>query len=531
MVSSRVDVVVVGAGFAGIYAAWKFRQHGLSVQVFEKAPSVGGTWFWNQYPGARCDVESMDYQYSFSDSLVSQWRWTERYPAAQEIVAYLNYVTDTFDLRNDMKFETVVTSASFDEATNSWTVRTDRSDVVTCTYVVWGTGCLSIPQQPSIEGLDSFQGETFITGLWPKDEPSFTGKRVAVVGTGSSAVQVIPEIAKEAAELVVFQRTANYVMPAFNRPLSDTERDARLASFQADRQKTRESIVGLHYDETGKAIAEISLEEANEILDERWEMGGLPMYAAFVDVIFNEESNKVPANYFAAKIREAVEDPQTAELLIPKGYAFGTKRLCVGTEYYETFNRENVQLVSISQNAIARVTPTGLELADGQVFDLDAIVFATGFDAVTGALLNVDISGREGHVLKEEWINGPATYLGIAVVGYPNMFLVTGPQSPSVFSNMVVSIEQHVDWIADAISANAGSVLEATPQAQSAWCEHVNEIANMTLHVNTDSWYMGSNVPGKPRAFLGYLGGVGPYRAKCDEVAAAGYDGFVVTTA
>lgn len=534
MSTSRVDAVVVGAGFTGIYALYRLREMGLTAQVFERGDGVGGTWFWNQYPGARCDVESIDYQYSFSQELVTGWQWTERYPAADEIVRYLNHVVDTFGLRDGIKLNTTVTSAVYDEAAKTWTVKTDAGDEVIATFLIFGTGCLSVPQEPKFKGLEKFTGEWFHTGAWPKTEPSYAGKRVAVVGTGSSGVQVIPVVAEKAAELTVFQRTANYVMPAFNRSYGEGEYADMAANFPERRRKTELSITGLPYDETGKAIAEIPHEEAIAILDERWTMGGLPMYAAFTDVIFNPESNKVPAEYFAAKIREVIKDEKLADMLTPKGYAFATKRLCVGTNYYETFLRDNVDLVSIADNPIAEITENGIKLEDGSEYEFDMIIFATGYDAMTGALNKIDIRGADGHVLKEEWKNGPVAYLGVAVAGYPNMFLVTGPGSPSVFSNMVVSIEQHVDWIADAIKNmrdKDAAAIQVAPEAQDAWVAHVNEVANMTLHVKTNSWYMGANIPGKPRVFMGYLGGVGPFRAKCDEVAANDYEGFELVDA
>ena len=525
------DAVVVGAGFAGLYTLHRLRQQGLSARVFEAGSGVGGTWFHNRYPGARCDVESLDYQFSFSDELLHEWKWSERYPRQDELLAYLNHVADRFELRPEIQLDTRVTRAAFDEATNRWTVETDQGDQVSAAYVVMATGCLSAARVPAFEGLDTFQGQWHHTGAWPDEGVDFTGKRVAVIGTGSSGIQSIPVIAEQAEELLVLQRTANYSVPAFNRPLTAQAEKEGVEHFAERRKFTQESFLGLSVPGNEKSALEVAPEERQALYEERWQMGGLPMYGAFIDIMVDPRANETAQEFFAAKIREKVTDPDVAEKLIPKGYPFGGKRICVDTGYFETFNRDNVTLVDVNEQPIQRITPTGI-LAGDIEYPVDVIVFATGFDAMTGALTAIDIRGRGGRTLQEKWSEGPRTYLGIATAGFPNLFLVTGPGSPSVFSNMVVSIEQHVDWIADAIARlrkDGVQLMEADPAAENGWVDHVNAVANSTLLPRANSWYMGANVPGKPRIFMPYLGGVGAYREKCDEVAANGYDGFQLT--
>jgi cyclohexanone monooxygenase len=528
---ARYDVVVVGAGFAGLYMLHRLRQQGLSVRVFEAGSGVGGTWFWNRYPGARCDVESLDYQYSFSDELLHEWKWSERYPRQDELLAYLNHVADRFELRPDIQLDTRITRAQFDEEANQWDVETERGDRVSASHVVMATGCLSAARVPAFEGLDTFQGEWYHTGAWPDEGVDLTGKTVAVIGTGSSGIQSIPVIAEQAAELLVFQRTANYSVPAFNRPLTEAAEKEGVGHFWERRKFTRESFLGLSVPGNDKSALEVSSEERQALYEERWQMGGLPMYGAFVDVMVDERANDTAVQFFRTKIREKVTDPDVAEKLLPKGYPFGGKRICVDTGYFETYNRDNVTLVDLNEQPIRRITPTGI-LAGDTEHPVDVIVFATGFDAITGALLAIDIRGRGGQTLQDKWSAGPRTYLGIATAGFPNLFLVTGPGSPSVFSNMVVSIEQHVDWIADAIAhlrEGGGQMMEVDPAAEDEWVDHVNAVANSTLLPQANSWYLGANVPGKPRIFMPYLGGVGAYRQKCDEVAAKDYDGFRLT--
>jgi cyclohexanone monooxygenase len=524
------DAIIVGAGFAGMYMLHRLRELGLTARVYEAGKGVGGTWYWNRYPGARCDVESMDYSYSFSDELQQEWRWSERYSAQPEILRYANHVADRFDLRRDMQFETRVTAAVFDEPAGRWTVETDRGDRVTARFCIMATGCLSDAQVPDIKGLESLAGKWYHTGKWPHEGVDFTGRRVGVIGTGSSAIQSIPIIAKQASHLYVFQRTPNFSMPAQNAPL-DPEYERRVKADYADfRRQARESRVGFVTERSGDSALTVPAEEREREYEKRWRRGGLGFSAAYTDLLVSKEANDTAARFFREKIRAIVRDAAVADLLCPQSYPLGTKRLCVDTGYYDTFNRDNVTLVDVRKTPIEAITPKGVRVA-GVEYAVDDLVFATGFDAMTGALLNIDIRGRGGRKLDTEWAGGPRTYLGLTVEGFPNMFMITGPGSPSVLSNMIVSIEQHVDWIADCVThlrARGLSTIEATAEAQEAWVQHVNEVGHMTLYPLAPSWYMGANIPGKPRVFMPYIGGVGVYRQKCDEVAAKGYEGFAL---
>jgi len=525
-----LDAVIVGAGFAGLYSLHRLRGLGLTARVCEAGKGVGGTWYWNRYPGARCDVESMDYSYSFSDELQQEWRWSERYAAQPEILKYINHVADRFDLRRDIQFETRVTSALFDEATSRWTIETDRGDRVSARFCIMATGCLSDAQVPDIKGRESFEGQWYHTGKWPHEGVDFTGRRVGIIGTGSSAIQSIPIIAKQAAHLVVFQRTPNYSMPAQNTPL-DPAYERRVKETYADfRRQARESRVGFVVDRSGDSALAVAAEERHREYEKRWSRGGLGFSAAYTDLLTSKEANDTAAEFFRAKIRDIVRDPAVARALTPTDYPLGTKRLCVDTGYYDTFNRDNVTLVDLRKTPIEAIIPRGVRTSEAE-YAVDAIVFATGFDAMTGALLNIDIRGRGGRRIQEAWAAGPRTYLGLSIAGFPNFFTITGPGSPSVLSNMIVSIEQHVDWIADCLTylrQQGHASIEATAEAQEAWVQHVNEVGHMTLYPLAKSWYMGANVPGKPRVFMPYIGGVGVYRQKCDEVAAKGYEGFAL---
>lgn len=525
-----LDAVIVGAGFAGLYMLHRLRGLGLSAKVFEAGTGVGGTWYWNRYPGARCDVESMDYSYSFSDELQQEWRWTERYAAQPEILKYINHVADRFDLRRDIQFETRVTSAAFDEDACRWTIQTDRGDRVPARFCIMATGCLSDAQVPDFKGLESFAGKWYHTGRWPHEGVDFTGLRVAIIGTGSSAIQSTPIIARQASHLYVFQRTPNYSVPAHNAPL-DPEYERRVKAGYAEfRRQARESRVGFVMERSGDSALAVPAEERQREYEKRWGKGGLGFSATYTDILTSQEANDTAAQFFRAKIREIVHDPKVADLLTPRDYPLGTKRLCVDTGYYATFNRGNATLVDVRESPIEAITPQGVRTGEAE-YAVDAIVFATGFDAMTGALLNIDLRGRGGRTLQDAWAAGPRTYLGIAVAGFPNLFAITGPGSPSVLSNMIVSIEQHVDWIADCLShlrTRGHASIEATAAAQEAWVQHVNEVGHMTLYPRAASWYMGANIPGKPRIFMPYIGGVGVYREKCAEVAAKGYEGFAL---
>ena len=527
----RVDAVIVGAGFAGLYMLHRLRGLGFSARVFEAGAGVGGTWYWNRYPGARCDVESMDYSYSFSPELEQEWEWTERYASQPEILKYANHVADRFDLRRDIQFETRVTSAIFDEAARRWTVRTDRGDEVSSAFCIMATGCLSDLQMPPFPGLESFKGKRYHTGSWPHEGVDFTGRRVGIIGTGSSAIQSIPIIAKQAEHLYVFQRTPNYSVPARNVPMDPEYQRRWKAEYPKHRQAARESRVGFVMERNDVSALSVSAEEREREFEKRWQRGGLGFAATYLDIQTNQDANDTAAAFFREKIRGIVRDPALAELLTPKTYPLGTKRLCVDTDYYATFNRDNVTLVDVRATPIEEIIPEGLR-TQTCYYAFDSLIFATGFDAMTGALARIDIRGRGGASLKEKWTAGPRTYLGLTVAGFPNLFAITGPGSPSVLSNMIVSIEQHADWIADCLTylrEHGQRTIEATVEAEDAWVEHVNQVGHMTLYPKAASWYTGANVPGKPRVFMPYVGGVGLYRQKCDEVAAKGYEGFRLT--
>jgi cyclohexanone monooxygenase len=529
-----LDVVIVGAGFSGLYLIHKLRGLGFSLACFEKGDGVGGTWYWNRYPGARVDIESQEYSYSFDDGLQDDWRWTERYAAQPELLAYLNHVADRFDLRRDIQLETRVISAVFDEAAGRWTVTTDKGDVVSARYCIMATGCLSVPNEPKFAGMETFKGPTYHTGRWPHEGVDFSGQRVGVIGTGSSAIQSIPQIAAQAEHVYVFQRTPNYSTPAHNGPIDPAKVEEWRVNRAELRQKGRESGAGIVAVEPSEQSAlAVSEEERKAVYESRWARGGFAIGGAFMDTALNEEANATAAAFVAGKIAEIVKDPKVADLLTPKTYPFGAKRLCVDTGYYETFNRPNVTLVDVRSAPIEAITPTGLRTADA-AYEFDTLVYAIGFDAMTGALNAIDIQGRGGVKLKDHWSAGPQTYLGLMVAGFPNLFTITGPGSPSVLSNMVVSIEQHVDWVSDLLAYmrdRQRNVIEATPEAEIGWVGHVNEVASFTLYPKAASWYMGANIPGKPRVFMPYIGGVGTYRQICADIAAKDYAGFELSTA
>jgi cation diffusion facilitator CzcD-associated flavoprotein CzcO/acetyl esterase/lipase len=529
-----LDAIVVGAGFAGLYALHRLRGLGLRVRVLEQGEGIGGTWFWNRYPGARCDIESMDYSYSFSDELEQEWEWSERYPAQPEILRYLDHVADRFDLRRDIQLGTRVTAARY--ADGRWEVTTQAGTRYSATYCVMACGCLSTPHRPAIEGLDDFEGDWYHSARWPRDGVELAGKRVGVIGTGSTGIQLVPQLAAQAQHLYVFQRTANFSMPAHNRPLDRDVQRAAKDRYRERRRLARESLSGVpasHPDVLSRRSAlEVAPEERTRAYERGWANGGIgAITLAFDDIIVNAEANATAADFVRGKIREIVRDPATAQALCPATHPIGTKRICVDTDYYATYNRDNVTLVDVRGAPIERLTPRGIETAQAE-YELDVIVFATGFDAMTGALLEIDVRGRDGLALADKWSDGPRTYLGLATAGFPNLFLVTGPGSPSVLSNMVLSIEQHVDWIADCVAylrEHGLDTIEARPEAEDRWVAHVSEVAEATLFPRASSWYAGANIPGKPRVFMPYLGGVGNYRTHCDAVAASGYDGFAVT--
>lgn len=522
------DVIVVGAGFAGLYLLHRLRKAGFSATVLEAGGGLGGTWYWNRYPGARCDVESLEYSYGFDDDLQQEWEWSERYASQPEILRYLEHVADRFDLRRDIRFDTRVVAATFDDHGDRWIVETEQGARLTARAVVMATGCLSSANIPAIPGFDRFLGPTYHTGRWPHEGVDFSGQRVAVIGTGSSAVQSIPLIARQATELTVFQRTATYSVPAHNSPLDpDLVRSVK-EEYAALREANRRTTAGFgaRAPMASGSIVETHPEERRRILEERWQRGGLGFLGAFTDVLLTPEANEAAAEFVRAKIAEIVHDPEVAALLTPR-QVIGCKRLCVDSGYYETFNRPNVRLVDVSRTGIEEITADGIRAGDRE-YPADTIVFATGFDAMTGALARITIRGTGGTTLEDAWAEGPRTYLGLGVPGFPNLFLVTGPGSPSVLTNMVTSIEHHVEWITECLVAmrDAGHTrIEAEREAAEQWVAYVNAVAGMTLFPTCNSWYLGANIPGKPRVFMP-LPGFAPYADRCRQVSENGYEGF-----
>jgi cyclohexanone monooxygenase len=531
MAQSKVDAVVVGAGFAGLYALYSLRQLGLAAQAFEAGDGVGGTWYWNRYPGARCDTPSFEYSYAFSEELEQEWDWSERYPAQPEILRYAEHVADRFDLKRNIQFNTKVASARFDDAVGRWTVTTDKGDVVDAQFVILAVGCLSTANLPKIAGLEGFHGEVYHTGRWPHEAVDLSGKRVGVIGTGSSGIQLIPEVAKQAAELTVFQRTPQYSIPSRNRPLRDGEQDAVKADYRGLRERNRSTQAGFGSDWKPNPFSalEASEEERQKEFEARWESGGFGFMSAYNDLSRNLDSNVLVADFVRDKIRDIVKDPEKAEILTPTS-VIGCKRLCLDTDYFDTFNRPNVRVVDIVAQPIETFTSTGLR-SGGRDYPLDTVIFATGFDAMTGSILSIDIQGRNGERLRDAWAAGPVTYLGLGVPGFPNLFPIAGPGSPSVLANVIPAIEQNVEWVTGCIAylrEHKIGRIEAEPGAASAWIAHVNAIADRTLYPTCNSWYLGANIPGKPRVFMP-VPGLPAYRDKCDQVAADGYEGFALT--
>ena len=505
---------------------------GMSVQVYEAGSGVGGTWYWNRYPGARCDSESYTYCFTFSKELLQEWSWSGRYPEQPEILTYLNHVADRFDLRPNIQFDTKVTSATFLEDRNLWEIETDQGDRVTARHLITGIGCISTGNIPKIKGLDSFEGDWYHTGNWPHHPVDFSGKRVAVIGTGSSGVQSIPVIAEQAEHLTVFQRTPQFTVPArhasIDRKFIEEEVKPQYDAIVERGKWTRGGAPVAP--EAGSALA-LTEEERNSVYEKFWAVGGNDfIYGSFDDILGNKEANDTVAEFIRSKIRETVKDPETSQKLLPLDHPYGSKRALMDTNYFETYNRENVYLVDLRQTPIQEITAKGIRTSE-EDFEFDVIVFATGFDAMTGTFMKIDIRGRDGMTLKEKWAEGPKTYLGLQVSGFPNMFMITGPGSPSVLCNMPVCIEQHIEWVGDFIGwmrEHNLETAEADPQAEEEWGAHVNEVANNTLFVYANSWYLGSNIPGKPRVFMPYAGGVGTYRKRCNEIAENRYEGFLL---
>ena len=523
-----VDVVVVGAGFSGLYLLYRLRKAGFSTRVFERGGDVGGTWYWNRYPGARCDVESLQYSYSFDEQLQQDWHWPEKFSAQPDILAYANHVADRFNLKKDIEFNIEVKASWFDEKLKTWKIATNTGEEINAQYFIMATGCISTTQIPNIKGLSDYVGNTFHTGDWPHEEVDFSGQSIAVIGTGSSGIQSIPVLAKQAKKLTVFQRTPNYSIPSQNEPMTKKYERSWKDVYSERRKEMRYSAHGSLKDLNDVPALSVDEDQRQELYTKRWAIGGTGFLGSFNDLLTNADANYTAAEYVRQQIKRVVKDKETAEILCPRSYPIGTKRICIDTGYFETYNRENVKLVDISKKPIQRLVTDGI-IVDDKLYAFDSIIFATGFDAMTGSIFNVDIKGRDGLALKEKWNAGPKTYLGLMSASFPNLFMITGPGSPSVKSNMIMSIEQHVDLVIETLLSmrrKGLSVVEPELEAENKWVDHVQEVANKTLFPQANSWYMGANIPGKPRLFMPYIGGVGAYREICEEIVANNYRGF-----
>ena len=526
-VPDRAEVVIVGAGFAGMYLLHLMRGRGIDAVALEQGGGVGGTWYWNRYPGARCDIESVQYSHKYLPDLQQEWDWSERYAPQPEILAYANRIADRLDLRRDICFGRKVTAAHWSDADREWRLETDTGERIAAPFVIFATGCLSVPNRVGFPGRETFRGPTYQTGEWPHEPVDFTGQRVGVIGTGSSAIQSIPIIAAQASELYVFQRTPNYSVPAHNHELTPEYLAAVKADYDALRERQRNGFAAADFKPNMQPGTEASEAERRREFERRWTDGGLAFMAAFADMLLSPDTNASAAAFVREKIRAIVKDPETAGKLCPTN-TIGCKRLCVDTGYYEVFNQPHVHLVDVSATPVERIDETAIHTG-GRAYEVDAIVYATGFDAMTGALLRVDIQGRQGRRLAEHWKDGPRSYLGIGIAGFPNLFTVTGPGSPSVFTNMIPSIEQHCEWITECIDTmrdRGRAEIEPTPEAEADWVAHNLDVAGAHLRSSCSSWYTGENIAGKPKVFMPYIGGFPRYVARCDEIAANGYEGF-----
>ena len=529
-IDNKFDVIVVGAGFAGLYALHRLRGEGLKVKVIEKGSDLGGTWYWNKYPGCRCDVESLEYSFSFCEELQQEWEWPEKYSAQSDILNYANFVAKKFDLRKDILFDTKVIAASFTETENYWKIETDSGCIFQCNFCVLASGNLSEPQMPNFAGLDSFEGNWYHTGLWPINKVDFSGKRVGLIGTGSSGIQTAPEVAKQASELFVFQRTANFSLPGRNHDSDPDTVKNHKSQYRQRRIAALETPFGIGgYPPPTQSALEVTDEERDRIFEEKWQEGGtISFLYSFTDLLNNKESNEFASEFVRRKIREKVNDKETAELLCPKTHPIGTKRLVLDNGYYEIFNQPHVNLVDISKNGIKEITKNGV-VTNSTEYKVDALIFAMGFDAMTGSIKNINICNHKGEYLSDKWQYGPLTYLGLMTAGFPNIFFVTGPQSPGVKSQMILSIEQHVDWISDCIKymkSNGNKMINPQKKSEELWVKHVADVANDSLYPMGNSWYQGANIKGKTRVFMPYVGGFQKYRAKLNAVVSARYEGF-----
>ncbi len=524
------DAVIVGAGFTGLYMLHVLRQKGFTARLVDAASGVGGTWYWNRYPGARCDIESMQYSFQFSEELQQEWEWTERYASQPEILAYIEHVADRFDLTRDIQFDTRVEAATWDENTGEWTVETDRGQALHARYFIMAVGCLSAPIKPTFEGEADFTGETYQTSIWPKEPVDFKGKRVGIIGVGSSAIQAGPLIAEEAEHVFIYQRTPNYVVPSQNRPLTPEEvRDIK-SDYKGFRAKAYAGLTAFLFERHDQSVFDLTPDERRARFDNYWNIGGLPFLGAFNDILFNDDANQACIDYWRSRIEEIIDDPKLVDLLTPDE-EFGCKRLCSGTGFYEMFNRDNVTLVDVRGTGIERFTPAGLR-AEGVDYDLDTIIFATGFDAMTGSVTRIRITGKGGQTIQQKWAEGPKTYLGLMISGFPNMFNMVSAGSPSVLATMVTAAEQHGDWVGECLDhmrETGKTVIEAIPEAEAEWSAEVKRAGDASLRTNCDSWYVGSNIEGKARAFAPYIGGWPPYVARCNAETASKYENCVLS--
>ena len=529
--SNHVDALIIGAGFAGMYQLHLLREKlGLNARVIEAGDGVGGTWYWNRYPGARCDSESHVYSFTFSEDLYLGWEWSERYPQQPEIVRYMNYAADKLDLRKDIDFDMRVSSAEWDDAAGLWRLRTEQGTAYSAPFLITAVGCLSAANVPNFPGRDEFKGKWYHTGSYPHEGVDFTGKRVGLIGTGSTGVQATPVIAATADHLTVFQRTPNYSVPAHNQPLKPEFRQWTKDNYAHIRDTTRATPAGHPFWIDDRKAVETPAEERERLLEDAWQVGGMQFRAVFKDLMLDVNANKIVADFVTRKIREVVKDPETAAALTDFDHHYSTKRPIIDSNYFEAYNRDNVTLANVRKAPIEAITPDGIRTADGVEHKLDIIIFATGYDGVTGPLMRLNIKGREGASLNDAWADGPKTYLGLQIAGFPNMFTITGPQSPSVLTNMPVAIEQHAEWITDCIGhmrETGAAQVEPVPEVMDEWREKVQTAAEATLLITAkSSWYLGANVPGKPRAFLAWAGGMHVYRDICQKVAENGYEGF-----
>jgi cyclohexanone monooxygenase len=539
--TSHYDVIVVGAGFAGLYMLHRLHEAGYQVKCFEAGTGPGGTWYWNRYPGARCDIHSLGYSYAFSPELEQEWEWSEMYAAQPEIERYANHVADRFGLRRDIQFNTRVVSGRYDETKRAWTITTDTEETASTRYLVMATGGYSVPAKPQIPGIETFKGEAYFTNQWPLHEVDFTGKRVGIIGTGSSGTQTATAVAAEPIKhLYVFQRTANFIVPGWNGPATPEYTREFKAGYAKFREMARWSGNGTVFPQvstlpklTTGPIADLDADALQERLEQLWVTGGLYFFGGVSDLMTSEVANARVADFFRQKTRERVRDPKLADLLTPRGFFIGERRIIADNGYLEIFNRDDVSLVDVKSDPITAVTHSGVKTRDSE-YPLDILILATGFDSGTGAMLNIDLKGRGGKRFADKWADGPITYLGLMANDYPNMFMIAQPGSPSIRSQVLVSIEQHVDWVFDMLqhAREAGVFeIEASREAEEAWTKHVSDVAAKSLFARADTQYVGANIPGKPRVYLAYLGGVGVYRKTCDTVRDNGYEGFILKAA